>query len=97
MSENWWFCINLDSDSQTKVRMATQTAAMRMGNHLCATSAWTFIPATSLSLHPMTSGLGEVQRTTEHYWPGSPFPLLALDRGSANKVGGGEGGSGSLP
>jgi hypothetical protein len=45
----------------------------------------------------MTSGLGEVQRTTERYRPGSPFPLLALGRESANKVGGGKGGSRSLP
>jgi hypothetical protein len=45
----------------------------------------------------MTSGLGEVQRMTERYGFGSTFSLLALDRGSANKVGGGEGGSRSLP
>jgi hypothetical protein len=35
----------------------------------------------------MTSGLGEVhQRMTERYRLGSLFSLLALDRGSANKV-----------
>jgi len=34
---------------------------------------------------------------TERYGFGSTFSLLALDRGSANKVGGGEGGSRSLP
>ena len=45
----------------------------------------------------MTSGLGEVQRMTERYRLGSPFSLLALDRGSAKKVGGEEGGSRSLP
>jgi len=87
MSENWWFCIDLDIDLK-------QRSGWPHKLQLCvwATISVPLRHGPSFQRHnylftPMTSGLGEVhQRMTGRYRLGSAVSLLALDRGSANKV-----------